>query len=329
MKMIITICCILLLTICHIANASSDEYAIVVGMDKRIYMIDLDAYDINIKSNVIDELGLPTSIDFDSNKNKLYISSENDYVSKTYYPLVILDVSKGKVSLFDKFKLDFDKREDGREIIYPIYDLKLSRNGKVLHIGYAHPRKKLGVSHIFDLDENELKGTLDFAIRNKHILSEDGKYAYEIWPSGQRKIKTNGEFKTKKWSGGVATYDLEKNMKVAKENEESLMKSSRGLNPPRMQILYPLLQIQRDRKEVIAFNRRNGKEIWRLTLSGHANQENLIVFDNNKKALLSVHEEMLVIDIKKGSILKEINIGTMVTNILVVKGKDIGIDVLP
>ena len=327
MRKVLEICCLLISVICGEVEAKNiDEYAITVGMDKRIYILDLDAYDIYMKSNMIDELGLPTSIDFDSNKNRLYIGSENDYKSKTYYPLVILDVGGGRVSLSNKFKLDYDETESGHEIIYPIYDLRLSRNGKVLYLGYAHPRKKLGVSHIFNIERDELEELLDFAITSKHILSDDGKYAYEIWPSGQRKIKENGKFKIKKWSGGVATYDLEKNRKVAKEDEESLIKSGRGLNPLGMQIRYPLLQIQRGREEVIAFNRGNGKELWRLTLPGHTDQENLVVFDNNKKALLSIGAKIIIIDIKKGIIIEETNIGTMVTNIIIVKGKDIGIE---
>ena len=80
-------------------------------------------------------------------------------------------------------------------------------------------------------------------------------------------------------------------------------------------------------KSLHAFNRGNGKITWKIDFpEGVAMRGAPILFSHNKKALIPISTgNILVIDIKKGEIIKEIEIGTITTNVVVVRGKDIGI----
>ena len=214
-------------------QTNTDKYAITVGINRKIYIINLYTDKIIKISKPFKEIGFPSEIDYDKNTGNLYVASENGWRQTIFYPLTIFKIKKDSIKLIKKFKrlkyrtLSKPKIESQ---IYEIYRLHLSPNGKKLYLGYGG--YECGTV-IFDVSSgiiiSNLKG---FYIRKHTMWFPNGKEVSTVFLPWKLIIKKKGKETIKKNEGYLTTYDLEKHKEIEKIGISKLITSERGLNPP-------------------------------------------------------------------------------------------------
>lgn len=313
---------VLLGSLTSIATASlRSNYVITVGVDRRVYIIDLNKSKVIKKSDVFPEMGRPTSIDFDKRNGRLYIGSGRGYRQRIYYPLVVLKIRGNSIKLIEKF----ERLEKGKEGVYEIYTLKLSPDGKELFLGYGGYE---GGTAVFNSFSREIVEKLNFYIGENSIFSPDGKKVCNIL--SPLSIIVDGKELVAEWrqKGCVITYDIEENKEIEKIEAKDLFASGRGLNPPWEKIDTPLIRVEimgfgSDPGHLTAYDRLTGKEIYKIDLrdtSGRPlplNDYVLLLPDDKNKALIPLAGGYLgIIDLKEKKLAARINIGSVSTNVV-------------
>jgi outer membrane protein assembly factor BamB len=306
---------VILLWISLSANSLADSVGITVSEDRRVHLLDLNTFEVIRSSPPYPEIGNPTSIDFDPRDGRLFIGSEGGYWQKTYYPLVVVNIQENTFKLGGKYTLEEGKPVDGYLTVWAVYRVRLSKDGKKIFLGYANP-KYSGGSIVFNVSENKIERLLTFYIDENDLFSEDGNYLYIMRPPTVRKLIQDGKELERRITGAVTTYDLRLNKMVRQEGDEMLFKTGQGLNPPGRKLSYPLMSIE-ENHVLRAFDRFNGKEIWRIELDGIALREFPVLCSNNQKALVPMSTgKIVVIDLKEKRIVSNINIGSPMTNVI-------------
>lgn len=322
------------------AEDTNSNYAITVGMDRRIYIVHLNTLKVIKKSEPFMEIGRPTSIDYDRSRGRLYVASERGYLwevnsrgrtpQMVYYPLTVFEINADSIKLIDKYKLEEGEPEGEFETVCAIYGIKLSSDTNKLYLGYANPKYRRG-STIFDLASKTIAGRIDFYIRESSILSSNNKKACRIIPPGSRIIRKDGKEIIKTWAGYVETYDIEKNEKIEKIEAEDLIESGRGFNPPWGKIEAPLIQIPFEsdgtgRRKLKAYDRMTGKQTLEMDLKemsgGLIPLRDYVLFlpGNKQKVVLPMAGKsgsyLVIIDLEGRKIDAKIEIDAPLTNII-------------
>lgn len=193
--------------------------------DKRVYAVDLASGEVVARSNPIEGMGRPTSVDFVAETSRLYIGSERDYAQNDYYPLVAVDISDG-FDVVGRYTLD-----PGRNVIDPstpnevgaVYEVFASETSSQLYFVYASPDYS-GVAAIFDMAAERIVGKTGTVVRPSMVFSADGSQRAEIWAGGSRTI--NGESTV--FPGGVAVRDIMTGEIISRVELED----NQGLQPP-------------------------------------------------------------------------------------------------
>lgn len=337
---------LVLVTLLFVSFASSSaentksNYAITVGMDRRIYIVDLNTLEVIKKSEPFMEIGRPTSVDYGKIGGRLYVASERGYLwevnsrgrtpQMVYYPLTVFEINADSIKLIDKYKLEEGEPEGEFETVCAIYGIKLSSDTNKLYLGYANPKYR-GGSTIFDLASKRIAGKLDFYIRESSILSSDSKKVCRIIPPGSRIITKDGKEIIKTWPGYVVTYDIEKNQKIERIEAEGLIESGRGFNPPWGKIEAPLVQIPFESdgtgwRRLKAYDRMTGKKTLEIDLKeisgGLTPLRDYVLFlpGNKHKAVLPMAGKsgtyLVIIDLEGKNIEAKIEIDAPTTNII-------------
>ena len=98
---------------------SANKKAFFLCADKKIYIIDLKKYSIT-NSESIPTLGKPTYVDI--KKNIAYIGNERGYSEKSYFPLILVNLSNFKI--MDTHNIVKDEKP------HAIYFVKVSKKYK-------------------------------------------------------------------------------------------------------------------------------------------------------------------------------------------------------
>jgi hypothetical protein len=347
-KLLIVIALLVLSSASDHAENTKSNYAITVGMDRRIYIVDLNTLKVIKKSEPFMEIGRPTSIDYDKIRGRLYVASERGYLWEVnsrgrtpqvaYYPLTVFEIGAESIKLVDKYKLEEGEPLGEFETVWAIYEIKLSPDGRKIFAGYAHPKYHWsnpaygGGSAVVDASTGNIIGVLSFRIRQLNsIFSADGKKMCMIYPPGSRIIKKDGEEKIKKWKGYVVTYDIEKNQKIEKIEAEDLIRSKRGFNPLWGKIDTPIVKIPFESdgtgwRRLKIYDRMSGEEISEIDLKeisgGLTPSRDYVLFlpgGKHKVILPMVGKSgryLVIIDLKEKKIEAKIEIDAVPSNII-------------
>jgi hypothetical protein len=275
---------LILTTLLFTGSASSQpentkaNYAITVGMNRKIYIVDLNTFRVVKKSGPFMEIGRPTSVDYDKIRGRLYVASERGEWQTIYYPLTVFEIRANSIKLVDKYKLEEGDPLGEFETVWAIYETKLSPDGRKVFASYAHPKYHWsnpaygGGSVVIDASTGDIIGMLSLRIRQLNsIFSKDGKKVSMIHPPSSRIIMKDGKEMLKTWPGYVVTYDTEKNQRVERVEAGYLIESSRGFNPPWANIEAPLVQIPFESdgtgwRRLKIYDRMTGEEISQINL---------------------------------------------------------------
>ncbi len=296
-------------------------FAYVVCEDKRLYIIDLSNNEVILRSGILSELGRPTSIAIGTKQKRLFIANELGSGQLKYSPIVVFDINTSQVRTMGQFDLIVDRRFGAFGGVSAVYEVVVSPDGKRLYLGYSHPNYARGTT-VVNSETGEIVGMLDFIITANSIFSPDGKQVAEIWPGGNKSVENDGRMSLKKWSAGVAVYDIEQNKMISRKEVE---KDKVGLFPPWNKIEGPLLYITNN-KMLTAVDRDRGTPIYEIDLSNIS--QGLAVFTrypltigNGEKAIVTMVSKdgkwyVAVVDLRKKEVVGNIRIGANPTNIV-------------
>jgi len=299
----------LLTTYVPITGAREVHQAYVVCGDGKIYVIDVEKGQLLTVSSVIPELaiGKPTCIDIDRSKKILYVGCERRlgkrYMAskyRRYYPIIAVDLKRMEV--IKKFTLDAGN-------ICPVYEIKLSPDGRRIYAGYAHPKYRWsnpaygGGSVVIDVSTGDIIGALSFRVHPYSIFSKDGRRVTEIR------------------ADRVTVYDVEKDERVLTWEASELFKKGLGLNPLGRKLKGPLCIIE-NHKVLKKIDRLTGKVLSQLTLDGETMMKYPVITANGEKALISVIKGdfqgyIVIVDLMDDKIYARIKVGRFPTNVVI------------
>lgn len=289
-------------------------FAYVASEDRRIYVVDLLRNEVIFKSDEIEGIGKPTAIDVDQKRKRLYISSRRGQGQMTYSPIVVVDVRTSPIKAVDWFELNTDKEvsaPDSKGEVSAVYTLIVSPDRNNLYVGYSHP-DYVGGTTVVDSETGKIKGSLHILIDKRFVFSPDGKQAAAIYPSGSEVIRLpDGTEKTRKWSGGLTVFDIEK-------NKEVLKKEGVKLHPPWGKIEWPLMYIESG-KVLKKIDRDTEKVLGSIDLEKSSGGLKTLAqypqtFDRGRKVVLIMTDEekvgyIVVVDVKNMRLLSKVKIG--------------------
>jgi len=292
-----------------VAEAQRTSQAYVVCDDGKIYVIDVEKEQLLAVSSVIPELtvGRATCIDIDRFKKILYVGCERRsgkrYMAskyRRYYPIIAVDLKRMEV--IGKFILDAQN-------ICPVYELKLSPDGKKIYAGYAHPKYRWsnpaygGGSVVVDVSTGSIIRTLSFSVHPYSIFSKDGRKIIEI--------RTDR----------VIIYDVERNKRVSTWKADELFKKGLGLNPPGRKLKGPLYIVE-NHEVLKKIDRLTGKVLSYLTLDGETAMKYPVITSDGEKVLVSLIKRdfqgyVVIISSREDKIHAEIKVGRFPTNVVI------------
>ncbi len=322
LTVILSLAIVLLLKTSCFAENHESLFGYVACNDKRIYLINIDSGKVVYKSDSIMGLGRPTSIDLDNKGGKLYVASERGRWQSKYSPIVVFSVKTMQVEVIKKIDLIKEDSSGNFRDISGVYNIVVSPNTKHLYIGYSHPEYADGTT-VIDSETGKIIKKINVIIDKGSIFSPDGRKVAEIWPGGRKVYIRNKKEYVKDWSGGVAIYDLEKNIKVS---HKELVKDRIGLNPEWGNLKQPFIYF-RNYRLVEVYNRNNGQVINKINIqeiTGGLNTEMKypVLLDNGKKIILSMADSnnqgyIAIIDLIEKKVLKKIKVGDGPSNVVV------------
>jgi len=296
------------------------RYAYVACEDRRIYKVDIDKGEIVSKSDEIKDMGRPTAIDMDKINGKLYVASERGHWQLRYSPIIVIDIKSQPMKMINKFDLIVEKSDNPYTNVSAVYEIVVSPDGKYLYAGYAHPKYSKGTT-VIDTQTGMIIGHLDFVIDERSIFSTDGSQIANIWPGGSKFIKKNGQEIERRWDGGVAVYDINRNQMISKKGAK---RDKIGLHPPWKKISYPLFVIS-NYKYLKAIDRDSGNILYEIKLGevtgGSSTSRRPLVIDNGSKVVFSILGQgwqgyIVVIDLVNKALIKKIPVGLGPTNVV-------------
>ncbi len=279
----------------------------VASSDRRIYVIDLKKNEVLLKTDVINEVGRPTSIDIDENRGRLYVASERDRGQINYSPVVVLDTNVLPMKMIDSYDL-INKKTAGHSVkVSAVYEIYVRPGGRKLFLGYSHQRYGRGTT-VIDSFTGEILSLLNFKIHLKEIdFSPDRTKISLIWDKGRM------------------VYDLVKNKQVSYVKGEEVFKDEIGLNSPWAKETLPLYTTV-DYKYLKAISRSNGEVISEINLEkltgfGTAIKIPLIV-EKGTKAIIPMFDMssgygyIVILDLEKKEVVSKIQVGPNPTNVV-------------
>ncbi len=296
--------------------------AYVACADRKVYEFDLEHGELLRISDSIENIGTPSTLDYDSSRALLYIGTERARMQNDYYPLVAVDVS-ADFSVERRFTLD-----PSREMI----DISVANDARAVYgVVISEPLERLFVSHslpngsfvttILDAATGDFIGESSVLIPNTPILSPDGSQFAYVWPSGAREK----EGAVVEWSGGVAVKDIATGATVSSVE----LDNNRGLEPPWGASSSEFVYLSRPDYILRVYDRESGQVISSIDILELTDMlltaEPLHIANTNRVALSMItmpsddgsHEGfVVVVDYATGRVVHAVEVGPYPTNIV-------------
>lgn len=285
-------------------------FAYVACEDRRIYVVDLVENNIVLRSDEIREAGLPTAIDIDQKRGRLYMASERGRWQEKYSPIIVLDVSTTPMQVVNQFNLVEEQRTGSFVRVSAVYEIYVSPDGEKLLLGYSHPKYNRKTT-VVDSTTGQILYQLDFKIHLDEI----------VFSSDHTKI-------AKIWEKGRAVYDLIENKRLSLKKGQEVFSDGIGLNPPWAKISSPLYTIE-NYKYLKGIDRNNGKSVLNIDLEAitgglNTSIKHPLLYDKGSKTIIPMvgvdrQGYVIIIDLEKKQIISKIEVGKNPTNLVLNK----------
>ena len=237
-------------------NSSPTWYGYVVGEDRRIYMVNLEAGELEWRSRVLEKLGEPdypnyvdiNTIDINRDESILYIASESGVFGTGFSPLIA-------VRLNDTADIVFDlNKNDPSGIVSDALGLRYISQSDLLYVSFL---RDPAFNTILDPITGEIFGSLDTVIRRHYEVSPDGTMIAEIVPERTRVMEEG----TEQVPAGILVRDLRTGETILR----TYLEANRGLHPTWGKLDNNLVDVRYINSEGIfnleVFDRESGKRL--------------------------------------------------------------------
>lgn len=237
-----------------------EKIAYVASADQRIYVVDIAAGKLVSRSDPIDGVGRPTSLEIDQTGSILYIGSERGPNQNDYYPLVAVS-AKDDFAVVRQYTIHPDRQVIDKAVLNPdvhaVYRVTKSKDGDRLFLLYSAPGS--GLTTEFDLESAAIVREIDVPITANSIFSSDGTLVADIYPSGSR----TDDGVTTQWPGAVLVREFATGAVIS----DVKLSDDKGLQSPWADLASPFVYLARRKNSLNVYDRDSGKVLSSLDLS--------------------------------------------------------------
>ncbi|MYE99487.1 MAG: hypothetical protein F4234_04815 [Gammaproteobacteria bacterium] len=290
-------------------SRGSTWYGYVVGLDHRIYMVNLTEGGVVWVSRPLQVAGYPTEIDLNDDDSILYIAYGSDIPRTDYSPLLAVKLNESTDIVYKHDILD-----DFSGIISPAYELFYNSIAKEIYISYIYGAELMTK---VDARTGQIIGSINIPIRKQYEVSPDGLMIAELYPDRARNTPNGIEQPV----GIIGVNDL-RTGKVVSDTEHP---HNRGMFSPWGSPENNLIYVRENYSEFISrlevFDRETGEKLaehdFRETFSSLPNQSHVTRMPGSGDVAMSMGNSVVVFDPLTAEIKSRTRIESFPTEVVV------------